>query len=146
LEERENGFTTIDAGLKYGNNVVQMLFEGEDISDLGTPTDSQFLETMEALIEDQNDGSVLESGIDKYVINNRSAPYAIGIYTTEGLFGNSFNVALLVTSVHVTDDEVVLVRYVAEQDDFDKYLPKAKQVINSISLVNSTQADKTTFT
>jgi hypothetical protein len=45
--------------------------------------------------------------------------------------------ALLVTSVHVTDDEVVLVRYVAEQDDFDKYLPKAKQVIKSISPVNS---------
>jgi hypothetical protein len=86
LEERENRFTTIDAGLKYGNNVVQMLFEGEDISDLGTPTDSQLLETMEALIEDQNDGSVLESGIDKYVINNRSAPYSIGTYTTEGLF------------------------------------------------------------
>jgi hypothetical protein len=56
----------------------------------------------------------------------------------KAFFGNSFNMALLVTSVHVTDDEVVLVRYVAEQDDFDKYLPKAKQVIKSISPVNST--------
>ena len=35
LEERENRFTSVDARLEYGNNDVQMVFQGYDISELG---------------------------------------------------------------------------------------------------------------
>jgi hypothetical protein len=139
LVERENRFTTIDARLEYGNNDVQMVFEGGNISERGSPPDSQLLEGFERIIEGKNNGKVFESGLDKYVINNRSAPYAIGTYTTESLLGSSSNMVVLVTGVHVTDDEFVIVRYVADEDDFDKYLPKVEQVIKSISPIGSIQ-------
>ena len=140
LQEKENRFTTIDASLKYGNNVVQMVFEGGNISDIGNPTDDEILNLLKAQIEKKDDGKVFESGMDKNAINNRTTPYVIGTYTIKPVFGGPFQMVVLATAVHVNDNELVLARYIAEQNDFDKYLPKVKQVIKSISpLGNNTQ-------
>jgi hypothetical protein len=133
LQERENRFTTTDAKLNYGNNHVQMFFEGSNISDLGSPTDDYLLNKLKDYIELKKDGKVFESGLDKNAINNRTTPYVIGTYETQPLLGTSLNMVMLVTAVHVNDNELVLARYIAEQNDFDKYLPKVKQVIKSIS-------------
>jgi hypothetical protein len=121
LQERENRFTTIDATLDYGKNKdVHMVFEGGNISEVGDPTDDDLLSRMERTIEDRPNGKVFESGLDENAINNRTAPYAIGTYTTESLFGSTPNIAVLATFVHVNDDELVLVRYMSEENDFDK--------------------------
>jgi len=133
LQERENRFTSIDARLKYGNNAVQMVFEGGSNSTFATQTDDQRLDALKSFIESKNSGNVFESGIDKQMTNNGTAPYVIGTYSTPSLFGIPLNVVALVTSVHLPNDETVLVQYVAKENDFDKYLPKVKQVINSVS-------------
>jgi hypothetical protein len=140
LEERENRFTSIDARLEYGNNDVQMTFEGMGGSDSDTASiiagadDDRLLEAIETVLEGKNDGSVFESGLDKYTINNRTAPYAIGTFSTESLFGISLDMVVLLTAVHV-GDQVVLVQYYAEENDFDKYLPKAEAVFQSLTPV-----------
>lgn len=145
LEERENRFTSIDARLEYGNNDVQMTFEGMGESDgdsaavIAGADDNQLLDGVETVLEGKNQGSVFESGLDKYMINNRTAPYAIGTFTTESLFGISLDMVVLLTAVHL-NDEVVLVQYYAEEDDFDKHLPKAEQVLQSITPVSQSPA------
>jgi hypothetical protein len=144
LEERENRFTSMDARLEYGNNDVQMTFEGMSPTDAGSAsdivgrTDSELLDALETVIDDKNLGSVFESGLDKYTINNRTAPYAIGTYSTESLFGISLEMAVMMTAVHV-GDELVLIQYLAEEDDFDKHLPKVEQVLNSITPAEEAQ-------
>ena len=137
LQERENRFTTMDAKLKYGNNDVQMIFEGLRTTDspIASADDNSILEVMKTVIEGKNEANVFESGVDKYVINNRTAPYVIGTYKPTNLFGVSLNMVDMMTTVHVNDDEIVLVQYLAEQNDFDKYLPKVEEVIKSISPV-----------
>ena len=50
----------------------------------------------------------------------------------------------MLVPVHLNEDEIVLVQYKAEMDDFDRYLPKVEQVIESISPIESTQAVKPT--
>lgn len=140
LQERENRFSTTDAGLNYGDSVVQMRFEGGNISDLGSPTDDDLLTKLKSFVEKKDNGKVFESGLDKNAINNRTAPYVIGTYQTQPLLGTPLNMVGLATAVHVNDNELVVVQYVAEENDFDKYLPKVKQVIKSISpLGNNTQ-------
>jgi hypothetical protein len=136
LQERENRFTTIDAQLKYGNNDVQMIFDG--LGTMSTKTDDEIVEALKTVIEDKKSANVFDSGIDKQMTNNRTAPYVIGTYSTESLFGMSLDMVELITAVRLPNGEVVLVQYIAEENDFDKYLPKVKQVINSILPMNST--------
>jgi hypothetical protein len=136
LEERENRFTSVDARLEYGNNDVQVIFErGEET--LNFASNDQLLGAMKTVIESKNSGAVFESGLDKYVFNNQTAAYAIGTYETEPLFGSALNMVVFVTGVHIADNELVLVQYVAEENDFDKYFPKVEEVLNSISPINA---------
>ncbi len=127
----------MDVVLKYSNNDVQVVFEGGKISELGNPTDNNLLESLKGKIEEKKYGKVFESGLDKNAINNGTAPYVTGTYTTEPLFGSALNMVILATVVHVNNEEVVILRYVAEENNFDKYLPKVKQVIKSISPVTT---------
>lgn len=135
LQERENRFTSIDAKLKYGNNAVQMVFGGG--ANVDTRTDDEMLEQMKSIVEEKKDGSIFESGIDQQMTNNRTAPYVIATYSTTPLLGASIKMVELFTAIHLPN-KVVGVEYLAEENDFDKYLPKVKQIINSISPTNST--------
>jgi hypothetical protein len=101
-------------------------------------TDDEMLESIKSLIESKQDGSVFESGIDRQMTNNATAPYVIGTYSKDSLFGKTFKFVELLTDIRLPNNKLVVVEYQAEQNDFDKYLPKIKQVINSISPINST--------
>ena len=91
------------------------------------------ISSLETMAERLYDGTVEESGADKYTINGHPAPYTIVTYQSDpGLFGATLDMAAQVTLVHLSDDHVALVQYVAEEDDFDKYLSKAEQIIESI--------------
>jgi hypothetical protein len=135
LTERENRFTPLDATITYGDTIAEMKIAGGDPND--TRTDDQMVESLKLAIEDNKDGRVFESGIDKQMTNNKTAPYVIGTWTTVSSLGTPVRVVELLTDVHLPDNKLVIVQYVARENDFDKYLPKAKQVINSISPIDT---------
>jgi hypothetical protein len=139
--EKVNRFHNFDARLVYGNNIVQMNFESGDPIDylmLGISDESDLtaLETASATLF--NDGTTFESGTDKYMINNHTAPYAITKFESDpGLFGRTLDMVGMVVLVHLSDSKIALVQYVAEEDDFDKFLPKAEQILESITTTGS---------
>ena len=137
--EKLNRFHSFDARVVLGNNDAQMNFESGSpfeylIFDLND-TESA-VSSLETLAEGLYDGTVEESGADKYTINGHPAPYTIVTYQSEpGFFGATLDMAAQVTLVQLSDDHVALVQFVAEEDDFDKYLPKAEQILESIKPV-----------
>jgi hypothetical protein len=131
LTERENRFTSRDASLECNGKV--MIFEsGTELSQsLASHSDSKILEVIEGVAESlYNDASIFESGTDKYVINNKTAPYIIATFAKEGLFKNSDMVVLGI--LIQVGDEAVFVQYMANANDFDGFLPKAEQIFESI--------------
>ena len=53
----------------------------ETSQELADHTDDELVDAMETVMHDQYYGSeVVETGKDKYVINNLTAPYIIGTY------------------------------------------------------------------
>jgi hypothetical protein len=136
VQERENRFTSIDARLNYRNNDVQMTFEGFPIALANT--DDEMLQALKSYVENKDNGVVFESGIDKQMNNNKTAAYVIGTFSAKSLFGLPLNAVELVTAVNLPNNEQVIVQYIAKENDFDKYLPKVKQIVSSISSTNST--------
>jgi hypothetical protein len=134
--QKLNRFHSFDARVVLGNNDVQMNFES------GSPFDylifnlndtESAVNSLETIAETLYDGTVEESGADKYTINGNPAPYTIVTYQSEpGFFGATLDMAAQVTLVQLSDDHVALVQYVTEEDDFDKYLSKAEQILESI--------------
>jgi hypothetical protein len=138
LEGKENRFSSSDASLTYGKGLtVQVNFEGiksEDPSGIMVgQSDDLMVEAMEHAFGKIYDATPYESGADKYIVNNHTAPYALGTYTVPALFGKDIDMVAMVAAVHVNDDETVLFSYLAEQNDFDKYLPKVEKVMQSIT-------------
>lgn len=137
--EKLNRFHSFDARVVLGNNDAQMNFESGSpfeylIFDLND-TESA-VSSLETIAERLYDGTVEESGADKYTINGHPAPYAIVTYQSEpGFFGATLDMAAQVTLVQLSDDHIALIQYVAEEDDFDKYLSKAEQIMESIKPV-----------
>jgi len=132
--EKLNRFHNLDARLVLGHNDVQMNFEsGNPIDYLIFSPDTE-LTSLETMAEGLYSGDLQESSADKYTINGQPAPYAIVTYKSEpGIFGATADMAAMVTLIHLNDDEVALVQYIAEEDDFDKFLPKAEAVLQSIT-------------
>lgn len=145
--EKLNRFHSFDARVVLGNNDAQMNFES------GSPFDylifnlndtESVVSSLETIAERVFDGTVEESGADKYTVNGHPAPYTIVTYQSEpGFFGATLDMAAQVTLVQLSDDHIALVQYAAEEDDFDKYLSKAEQVLESIKPVDGikTQAE-----
>jgi len=136
VQERENRFTSIDARLDYRNNDVQMTFEGSPVGLANT--DEEMLQALKSYVENKDNGNVFESGIDKQMNNNKTAPYVIGTFSAKSLFGLPLNAVDLVTAVNLPNNGQVIVQYIANENNFDKYLPKVKQIVSSISSTNST--------
>ncbi len=141
IKDRENRFTTIDAISDFATG--WMTFEGDfdddDNMDVTGLSDSQLLDGMKSNVEINRGGSVFESGTDKYFVNNQTAPYVIGTFSEKNILGYSGEFALMVVAVK-TNDGVVLVQYSAQQDNFDKSLPKVEKVIQSIKAVGNGSA------
>lgn len=119
-----------------------MMFEGGNISDFAiSDSNDELMDTMETWMENSYDASLYENSSNKYIINSQSAPYVIGTFTgrwsTDLLTGETSGIdwVVMVVAVHINEDQIVLVRYVTEMDDFDRYLPKAEKVFKSISPV-----------
>lgn len=137
--EKLNRFHSFDARVVLGNNDAQMNFESGSPFEylIFNPNNTESaVSSLETLAEGLYDGTVQESGADKYTINGHPAPYTIVTYQSEpGFFGSTLDMAAQVTLVQLSDDHVALVQYVAEEDDFDKYLSKVEQILESIKPV-----------
>jgi hypothetical protein len=134
--EKMNRFSDLNARLTFAGNTVQMNFQVGDPTDfLFFGNDEMDVETLTTLSADLfNDGETYESGADKYMVNNHTAPYAITKFETDpNIFGKGLDMIGMVVLVHLSEDKIALVQYVAEPDDFDKFLSKAEKVIESIT-------------
>lgn len=140
LHERENRFSDTDAWLTYdndGKNVLKIIFKG--FPNANASLDDEKLEVLESAVKNQENGDIVESGIDNQMTNNRSAPYVIGTFTESTLFGTSLNMVMLLSTVSLPNNVFVQVEYYAQENDFDKYLPKVKQVVNSITPISAAE-------
>ena len=87
--------------------------------------------TMKSLQHD--DLSIFESGSDKYVINNQTAPYVISTYTQTDPYKE---VAVLTIAISLEGNNTVIAEYYTVQNDFDKHLGDAEKIFQSIKPVN----------
>jgi hypothetical protein len=137
LKEKENRFTTIDNTLEYDRGVRtgEIIFEhdqtlSDKISDFDTNATLDVIKNV--LTDSHTDANIFETGVDKYVINNLSAPYAIATYTEENLFGFKNNWVDLMILIPLGNDDYVLTQYVAGENDFDKLLPDVERIFQSV--------------
>jgi hypothetical protein len=145
LHERENRFSTIDAMLTYGQfNYPVVRLEGVNRSEFDVPSsDNELIDFIATMMINDLDATVFENGSNKYIINNQSAPYVIGTYERCCLYnlgtGESTDVpyASMYAIVNLNKDQIVLMRYETQRDDFDRYLPNVERILKSITPVTN---------
>jgi hypothetical protein len=133
VKDRENRFTSIIATLEYekGGKSASIILEHDPVFS-GMSTD-----VLETMLGEMYDGaSVFESGTDKYVINNQSAPYIIGTFTQANLFGYEHNFVVLGLAIELGNYDAAFVQYVTDENTFDTLLGDAEQIIKSVKAVN----------
>lgn len=138
LIEKQNRFSWIDAKLEFGNSWITFDVQEDPLTDIND--DNALLDSIEAGVRSNYDATVFEKAMDKYFINNQTAPYVIGTFTKPDLFGNSYDFVTMYIIVKLTGDKILLVQYAANQDDFDKFLPKVEKVLESIKTEGSISA------
>lgn len=109
---------------------------------IASSSDDDLVDTMETVMDGLYENyNVVETGTDKYVINNRTAPYVLGTFDQE--FSNAFGLSstepwvLLTMTIRLNDDEPVLVQYRNNEDDFDKDLPMVERILRSIEVIGN---------
>jgi hypothetical protein len=136
IEKKENRFTARDATLDCEGQMT-FIFEGRaGFSDtISGYSDQDLLSNMEDVIERVYDAQVFESGTEKYVINNETAPYVVATFskTLSNIFGyeKTFNYVAMALAVKIGDDTII-VQYLNDENGFDKGLPKAEKLFQSI--------------
>ncbi|MDP9489390.1 MAG: hypothetical protein M3P28_04205 [Thermoproteota archaeon] len=144
--EKLNRFSGLDARIVYGNNDAQMNFQSGDPIDyliFDVNSSELSLTSLEEMAESLYEGTVFESNGDKYMVNGYPAPYTLVTFEKDAIFSDLQMVGMVVM-VTLNPDQVVIVQYLAEQDDFDKYLPKVEKIFQSIRALDSggnTQAE-----
>ena len=138
LETSENRFSTADATLECKGEAGFLFESGEEsTSSWSDLSDDKMVSLLEETLGNIHYGStVVESGTDKYMINNYSAPYVIGTYDQEfhNLFGTTKTEewALMMIVIRLDNGEHMMVQYRNNEDDFDKQLPMAEKIIYSV--------------
>lgn len=93
---------------------------------------------------------IVETGTDKYVINNHTAPYIMGTYDQVfyTLFGGERTEpwVLMTMMIKLDSDDMILVQYRNSEDDFDKQLPMAKKIFQSVKAVGNGARTDDSFT
>jgi len=136
-EGQENRFSGFEATVEKGSDAA-IKFEFDEDSDTISGTDEEILDTIETNVGSLYDGAtVFESSVDKYTINNQSAPYAIVQFSKENLFGYEHDYVDLMMAIHLGDD-IVLAQYIGSEDDFDNNLPAVEKILQSVRPVSGT--------
>jgi hypothetical protein len=145
IEKKESRYSSTDANVECkGNGDPALHLESSDTlkQTVEGYSDDEIVTQLEDTFGRLYDNTyVVESGYDKYAINNQTVPYVIGTYD-QG-FSNAFGFestkpyVALIAYVRVGED-VMLFQYINTEDDFDKWLPKAEQVLHSIKSTGKT--------
>jgi hypothetical protein len=138
LEKKENRFSTANAILECkGNAGLQFESDEETSATMMDSSDDELVDSMQTVFESTFENTnVVESGTDKYIINNHTAPYIIGSYDQEytnflGLPADSEPFVLMYVMIDI-GDEKVLVQYRNSEDSFDKQLPMVEKIFQSV--------------
>ena len=78
------------------------------------------------------DASIFESGNDKYVVNNQSAPYVIATMDKQNLFGYKQHLVIMAVAIPLGEDDGMVLQFIAEENDFDKLLGQVEGLIQSV--------------
>ena len=143
LEERENSFTSISATLDYdrGGKYGQILFEHYDPDLSETIQNSEnVVDNMETVLTNVYDGArIYETGTDKYVINNQSAPYVLAKFSKSNLIGIEQHYVVMAIVINLGTNDVIFAQYISAEKDFNKLLGTAKQIFQSVTSVGAVE-------
>jgi len=134
-ESKENRFSDdayFDCKAGYG---FQFTLEGSPYTGTDEELPDQLLRVIEEIwypIEE------VERGIDRYIINNQTAPYVQATYEQEfttyfGMPGNSEDWVYMVVGIKMGDD-MLYAHYKNDQNNFDKELKVFEKVLKSIEI------------
>jgi hypothetical protein len=106
-------------------------------------TDAQIIERLDKVtsssVEKTNPNiksEPFESGIDKYIVGNRTAPYVIHLEKCISSYLSCTNQVHMSAIVTLERNERIMFQYIAEEDIFDKYLSQVEAVLKSIRPTN----------
>jgi hypothetical protein len=154
-EKKENRFSSIDANIECKGNAGIQFESSDEVSVLLalnalTQNDSGMLDTI-LNFEDKQWSNVyeVERGLDKYTIGNQTAPYITFTYDQEFenlLFGGTKTEDWvgMVVPIKLGPADYVIATYSNSEDSFDKQLPLAEKIIQSVEgLGNGTAVTET---
>jgi hypothetical protein len=145
LEKKENRFSSAKADLECkGDAGFHVEFSDNPI--LSLQDDSSMLDAMETTFGNLYDNTnVIQRSDDpdakQYVVNNATVRYILGSYDQVfyTLFGGERTkpYALMTAYVKLNADESVLIQYRNNEDSFDKQLPLAEKILQSVKGVGN---------
>jgi|GEM_PF-3530394 len=146
ITNKENRFTSFDKTLSYdkGGKIGSIKLEHSDSFNTNANYNTDQLEQVIGMV--YPDASVFESGNTKYMVNNETVPYVIATMTKENLFGYKHHFVVFAATVPLSDNDGLIVQYIATEDDFDKLNSQVEGIIQSIkpsSSVSSISLDST---
>lgn len=148
-EKKENRFSSIDASIECKGDAGLQFESSDEVSALLalsalTQNDSDGMLDTILNFEDKLWSNVyeVERGTDKYLINNQRAPYITFTYDQEFenlLFGTTKTEDWvgMVVPVKLGPADYLIVTYTNSEDSFDKQLPLAEKILQSIKVVGN---------
>jgi len=95
---------------------------------------------METVLTNVYDGSsTYETGTDKYVINNQSAPYVLAKFSKSNLIGIEQHYVVMAIVINLGTNDVIFAQYISAQNDFNKLLGTAEQIFQSVTSVGAVE-------
>jgi hypothetical protein len=140
LTDRQNRFTTVSATIenKLGNtNSTFIIFEHFKKMNVSDPNydketgDQITIDNLNTGMQNKWNTKEFESGTDKYIIDNRTAPYVIGTFEKCNIFSYCNQYAVMAILIRL-DDSVIIRQYMAQWNDFDLFLNQAEKIFQSV--------------
>jgi hypothetical protein len=152
LIDRQNRFTSISATLVNKNvsdNSSAILFEySRKPAGVTVPTapnydkinynrtyDEFTIDNLNTMMQNKLNTTEFENGTDKYIINNKTAPYIIGTFEKCDFFSDCDQYARMMILIRL-DNSVIIGQYIAQWNDFDKYFGQVEKIFQSVKEVN----------
>lgn len=143
LEDKENRFTSKEATLEHKDGSAIIFEYGADYSDLYAD-DNDVVDSLNTVSEQNYDSTLFESGTDKYVINNQTAPYIISTFEKSNIFGYEHQYVVMAIYIKL-GNAAMIGQYLAQEDDFDKHLEQVEKIFQSVKGIgNETKTETET--
>jgi hypothetical protein len=134
VTHRDNKYTSVDNVLKFdkgGKSGTVQIETGDSWANI----DLDMLETVIGKVYETS--SIIESGDDKYMVNNQTVPYVISHVTEKNLFGYQVESVVLAALIPLEDGGGIFVQYKTSEKNFDKLLDQVEGMIQSVKATSS---------